>query len=71
MLLDLFKQFIPWLILATIIFFLWLAFKNYQRAKKIRYSGRISEIIDRRRNFVICLIISSILFIFLLINLLA
>lgn len=71
MLLDLFKQYVPWLVVMVIAFFVWLAVKNHQRAHSIRYSGRISEIIDRRRNVVIFTIISVMLMLGLVIFLLS
>ncbi len=71
MLLDLFKQYVPWLMQWLLLFLSGLLLKIINVLHNIRYSGRISEIIDRRRNVVICTIISSILFILVLINLLA
>ncbi len=71
MILDLLKQIVPWGISLLICFFLWLVFINRKRLHKIRYSGRVSEIIDRRRNVVFCFIVISVLVVLLFVNLFA
>lgn len=69
MVLDLIKQFIPWTIVAAIAFFIWLISVNKTRLHKIRHSGRISEIIDRRRNIAFYIAIIIALAIGLFVNL--
>ena len=68
MVLDLIKEFIPWAIIAAIAFFIWMITVNRTRLHKIRHSGRISEIIDRRRNIVFYIILIILLVVGLLLN---
>ncbi len=56
MILDLFHEIFPWIIALAVIFFIWLIVQNKNRLYKIRNSGRISEIVDRRRNIVLYII---------------
>ena len=69
MVLDLIKQFIPWAMVAAIAFFIWLITVNRSRLHKIRHSGRISEIIDRRRNIAFYTVIIVLLIVGLFVNL--
>lgn len=71
MVLDLLNQLIPWGLGLLIFFFVWLIVLNRKRLHKIRYSGRVSEIIDRRRNIIVCYIVIGVLAVFLFVNLLA
>lgn len=69
MVLDLLKQLIPYGLVLVIAFFLFLAFKNRQRLIRIKNSGRVSEIIDRRRNFILYITLSALVAIGLIIYL--
>ena len=60
MVLDLLEKFIPYALLLVIAFFLWLALRNYNRLRRIRHTGRVPEMIDRRRNFILYLTLSGL-----------
>ncbi len=60
MVLDLLAQFIPYALILIIVFFLWLAIKNRNRLERIKHTGRVPEMIDRRRNFILYLILSGL-----------
>ena len=66
MVLELFQKLVPWFIAIAILFFVGLIINNKNRLYKIRHSGRISEMIDRRRNIVFY----SIVIFFLIVGLL-
>lgn len=69
MVLEQLQKLIPYGIGVLILFFLWLAVKNRNRLHRIKHTGRISEIIDRRRNFVFYIALCVVLFIYLVIYL--
>ena len=71
MVLDLLIQLFPWGIGLVMAFFLWLIYVNRRRLHKIRYSGRVSEIIDRRRNIIFFYIVIAALFVLLMADVLA
>jgi len=64
MLIELLEKYIPLAILLAMIICVFFAVKNYKRVKKLRYSGRVSEIIDRRRNYVFLIAASILLLVF-------
>ena len=61
MVLDLLEKLIPYVMLAVIAFFLWLALRNYTRLNKIKHTGRVSEMIDRRRNLILYITLSVLI----------
>ncbi len=61
MVLDLLKQLVPYGLIFIIGFFLFLALKNRKRLRKLRHTGRLSEIIDRRRNVIVYLTLSALI----------
>ena len=69
MVLDLLQQLIPYALLLVIAFFLWLAIRNRNRLHRIRHTGRVSEIIDRRRNFIFYITLSALVAIGLIVYL--
>ncbi len=69
MVLELLEKLVPYGIGLIILFFLWLAIRNRNRLHKIKHTGRISEIIDRRRNFIFYIVLCIALFIYLIIYL--